>query len=119
MDSTSPALESAPANPKGAHLPFLSPASGTNAFVATPPATPVCQSKFQSVISTPDTNHTANSLTGTLEDVLPRMKEELQDRQVPNLPIDAFLKRFITLEDARCELSLLHLFSKFRQPNSH
>lgn len=120
MDLTLPALDSAPANPKGAYLPFPLLASGRNAFVATPPATPVCQSKFQSVNSISDTNHSANSVTGILDNVLPRMKEKLQDREVLNLPLDAFLKRFITLENARYELSFLHLFSKFRlRSNSH
>ncbi|MCJ1349513.1 hypothetical protein MMC31_007754, partial [Peltigera leucophlebia] len=49
----------------------------------------------------PDANHTANSVTGTLENVIPRMKKELQDCQVLDLPLDDFLKRFITLEDAQ------------------
>lgn len=94
-------------NPERANLPFPSPASGTP-----PPATPVCPSNPQHVSSTPDTNHKANSVTGTLEDVLPRLKAELHRCHVPNMPLEAFLKHFVTLEDAQCELSLLHLFSK-------
>ncbi|MCJ1349440.1 hypothetical protein MMC31_007680 [Peltigera leucophlebia] len=75
-------------------------ASGRKAFAATPPTTPVSQSKFQSVNTTPDTNHIANSVTGTLDNVLPRMKDELQGQEVTNLSLNAFLKHFITLEDA-------------------
>lgn len=40
----------------------------------TPPTTPVCLSKPQPDSSTPDTNHTADSITEILEDVLPRLK---------------------------------------------
>ena len=118
MNLTSSALQSPATDTKRADSPFPSPATGGDAFVARnddsptpPPATPTRQFKLQSASSTPDSNCTANSVTGTLEDVLPRMKEELQDRQVLNLPLDAFLKRFITLEDAQCELALPHLFS--------
>lgn len=82
-------------DPERVHLPFPTPASLT-----TPPTTPVRLSKPQSVSSTPDTNHIANSVFGSLEDVLPRLKAELQDRQVLKLSFDDFLRRFITLEDA-------------------
>ena len=104
-------------DPERAKLPFPSPASGGAPFIATPPATPVHLSNPQYVYSTPDSNHTTNSVTGTLEDVLPRLKAELQGRNVLDLPLDAFLKRFVTLEDAQCELSLLHLFSKSKSPS--
>lgn len=90
MNLTSFALESLSSNPKRAHLPFLLPVSGRNAFVIISLATPVCQFKFQSVSSTPNTNHIVNSVTETLEDVFLRIKEELQDRQVPNLLIETF-----------------------------
>lgn len=102
---------------KRANLPFPSPASRGASFVETPPATPSRLSNPQYVTSTPDSNHTANSVTGTLEDVLPRLKAELQDRHVLDLPLDAFLKRFVTLEDAQCKLSLLHPFSKSKYPS--
>lgn len=90
MDLTSFALESPLSNPKRAYSPFLLLMSGRNAFVVISPATPVCQFKFQLVSSTPNTNHTVNSVIGTLEDVFPWIKEELQDRQVPNLLIETF-----------------------------
>lgn len=103
-------------NPEKANLPFPSPASGG---ATPPPATPVPLSNSQHVASTPGTNLTANSVTGTLEDVLPRLKAELHRRHVPNMPLDAFLKHFITLEDAQCRLSLLYLFSKSNPPASN
>lgn len=90
MDLISFALKSLPSNPKRVHSPFLLPVSGRNAFVVISPATPVCQFKFQLVSSTPNTNHTMNFVTGTLKDVFPRIKEELQNRQVPNLLIETF-----------------------------
>lgn len=83
----------------------------------TPPTTPVGLSKPQPVSSTPDTNHTANSITEFLEDVLPRKKAELQDCHMLDLLIDDFLRRFVTLEDAHGELSLLHLFFKYMFSN--
>lgn len=104
-------------NPKGANLSFSSPASRGAPSVVTPPTTPVRLSNLQYVSSTPDSNHTANSVTDTLEAVLPRLKSELQGRHVLDLPLDAFLKRFVTLEDAQCELSLLHLFFKSKSPS--
>lgn len=100
-------------NLERANSPFPSPASGG---ATTPPATPVHLSNPQHVASTPETNHTANSVTGTLEDVLPRLKEELHGRHVPNMPLHAFLKHFVTLEDAQCKLSLVHLFSESKPP---
>lgn len=71
-------------DPKSANLPFPSPASRRAPFIATPPATtspattlPATPARLFSpeyVASTPDSNHTANSDTRTLEDVLPRLK---------------------------------------------
>ena len=81
------------------------------------PTTPVGLSKPQPVSSIPDTNHTANSITEILEDVLPRMKAELQDCHMLAFPFDDFLRRFVTPEDAHCELSLLYLFSKYIFPS--
>lgn len=96
-------------NPERANLPF-------------PSLAPEEQHLYQQLLSAcptlnmllqpPDTNHTANSVTGTLKDVLPQLKAELHRRHVPNMPLDAFLKHFVTLEDTQCELSLLHFFSK-------
>lgn len=108
-------------DPKRANLPIPLPASRGAPFVATPsattsPATPARLSSPQHVFSTLDSNYTANSVTGTLEDVLPRLKAELKGRHVLDLPLDTFLKRFVTLEDAQCELSLFHLFSKSKSP---
>lgn len=106
------------------HLPFPTPASEGAPMVAknekswtTPPTTPVGLSKPQPVFSTPDTNHTSNSITGILEDILPRMKAELQDCHMLDLPFDDFLRRFVTLEDANCELSFLHVFFKYTFPS--
>lgn len=104
-------------DPQRANLLCPSPASRGAPFVTTPPATPARLSNSQYVSSTPDSNHTANSVTGTLEDVLPRLKAELQGRHVVDLPLNAFLKRFVTLEDAQCELYLLHLYSKSKSPS--
>ncbi len=42
-----------------------------------------------------------------------QIKKKLQDCEISNLLIDAFLKYFITLENNWYELFLLYFFSKF------
>ncbi|MCJ1346607.1 hypothetical protein MMC31_004825 [Peltigera leucophlebia] len=66
----------------------------------TPPITFVGLSKPQLVFQISDTNHTSNSITGILEDILPRLKAGLQDCHMLDLPFDDFLRRFVILEDA-------------------
>lgn len=120
MDLNSPALESPPANSKGAHSLFFSLVSEWNSFVITSPITSVCQFKFQLVSSTPDKNNTINAVTGILKDIYSQIKEKVLDSPVSNLFIDAFLKHFMILEDTWYKLSLFHFFSQFKlNLNSH
>lgn len=78
------------------NLPFFLVASGKG---TTLPATPIRLSNFQYVASTPETNHIANSVIATLEDVLFRWKAELHRCYMPNMPFGTFLKHFITFEN--------------------
>lgn len=95
------------------NLPFFLVVSGK---ATTLPTTPIRLSNLQYVASTPNTNHIANSVTGTLKDVLSQLKTELHHCHVPNMPLDTFLKHFVTLENTQCEVSLLYLFFKSKPP---